>query len=89
MIGMAVGQVLLVLAFSWIARSASPLAEDYRAKIEMPLWFAILPALTAVGIAVHLWFFRHVDRACPWVSLGWLILAGNIGAFMLMMLIIS
>lgn len=86
MIAMAVGQVFLAVAFSWIARTPAPKTwEDYRTKVEMPLWFAILPAVTALGVGVHVWLSRHVDRACPWVSLGWMILAVNIVALMLFM----
>ena len=89
MIAMAVGQVLLALAFAWVASASSLKGDDYQTKVELPLWFAILPAATALGVSVHLWFFRHVDRACPWVGLGWLILGANIFAFMLFMLMIS
>lgn len=89
MTAMALGQVLLALAFAWFA-SASPLQpDDYRTKVEMPLWFAILPGVTALAVSIHLWFFRHVDRACPWVGLGWLILVANMFSFMVFMLMIS
>jgi hypothetical protein len=84
MIAMAIGQAFLAIVFSWIA-SASSLKnlDDYRTKVELPLWFAILPTVTALGVSVHLWLSRHVDRACPWVNLGWIILAVNIVALML------
>ncbi|HYX46018.1 MAG TPA: hypothetical protein VE820_04255 [Sphingomicrobium sp.] len=84
MIAMAIGQVLLAIAFSWLACASAPEHwENYRARVEMPLWFAILPTATALGVSVHLWFFRHVDGKCPWANLGWLVLAVNIVALML------
>jgi len=86
MIAMAVGQALLAIALSWIASSSSlNNLDDYRAKVELPLWFAILPAATALGVSIHLRFSQHVDRACPWVNLGWMILAVNIAALTLFM----
>lgn len=86
MIAIAVGEVLLTIAFSWVASTSSLKSwEDYRVKVELPLWFAILPATTTLGVSVHLWLARHVDRTCPWVSLGWIILAVNIVALMLFM----
>ena len=86
MIAMAVGQILLVVALSWIAAASSPKDwEDFRIKVELPLWFAILPTVTALGLSVHLRVSRHVDRTCPWAHLGWLLLAVNIVALMLFM----
>ncbi len=86
MIAMALGQVVLAILFSLFASASSPKNwEDYRTKVEMPLWFAILPALTAVGVSVHLWVSRHVDRGCPWASLGWILITVNIVALMLYM----
>lgn len=89
MIAMAVGQVLLAVSFACIASASLLKPGEYRTKVELPLWFAVLPAAIAIGVSLHLSFSRHVDRACPWVSLGWLVLAANIGAFMLFMLMIS
>lgn len=87
MIAMAVGQALLAIAFSWAASISSPRTlDDFHTTVELPLWFAILPAVIASGVTVHLWSSRHVDRACPWINLGWLILAVNILALMLFML---
>ena len=88
MIAMAIGQALLAIAFSWVASTSLPTSRDeFHATVELPLWFAILPAMIASGVSVHLWSSRHVDRACPWANLGWLILAVNIFALMLFMLI--
>lgn len=85
-VAMAVGQACLAILFSWIAsRSSLSELEDYRTKVELPLWFAILPALTTIVITIHVWTSRHVDRACPWISLGWIILTVNIVALMLFM----
>lgn len=86
MIAMALGQVGLAIALSWVA-SRYPLRdlEEYRSKVELPLWFTILPLLTAAGVSVHMLSSRHIDRACPWVALGWLILLANILALMLFM----
>ena len=86
MIGMALGQACLAIGLSWIA-SRYPVRDwaDYRAKVELPLWFAILPALTAAGVGVHMWLSRHKDRTCPWVGLGWIVLVANIIALMLFM----
>lgn len=87
MVAMAVGQALLTIAFSWVASTASPKSSDeFHTTVELPLWFAILPAVIASAVTVHLWSSRHVERACPWVNLGWLILAVNIFALMLFML---
>ena len=84
MIAIALGEVLLAGAFSWVASASLPKHfEGYRTKVELPLCFAVLPAVVALGVGVHLWLSRHVDRACPWVSLGWIILAVNIVALML------
>ena len=76
----------LAIALSWVA-SRYPLRdlEEYRSKVELPLWFTILPFLTAAGVSVHMLSSRHIDRACPWVALGWLILLANILALMLFM----
>ena len=86
MIGMALGQACLAIGLSWIA-SRYPVRDwaDYRAKVELPLWFAILPALTAAGVGAHMWLSRHKDRTCPWVGLGWIVLVANIIALMLFM----
>lgn len=86
MIAMAVGQVALVIALSWVASTSSLKDwEEYRAKVVFPLAFALLPAAMALAVSVHLRSTRHVDRTCPWVSLGWLILAVNIVALTLFM----
>lgn len=84
MIAMALGEMCLAVAFSWAARVTLPSHwADNRAKIELPLWFAVVPAMLAVGVSIHVWLARHVDRRCPWVNLGWLLLAVNIVALML------
>ena len=83
MIAMALGEVCLAVAFSWSASVSMPAWADYRTKVELPLWFAAVPAIMAVGVSIHVWLARHVDRRCPWVNLGWLLLAVNIVALML------
>lgn len=86
MIAVAVGQVFLVLAFSWVASRLLPKTSyDFHTKVELPLWFAILPAVAAFGVSAHLWLSRHVDRTCPWAALGWIMLAANVIALMLFM----
>ena len=86
MIAMTLGQVALAIALSWVA-SRYPFKdlEGYRSRVVLPLWFTILPLLTAAGVSVHLWSSRHIDRTCPWVGLGWIILVANILALMLFM----
>ena len=89
-IAMAVGQAFLAIGLSWVASTSSPkTAYDFHSKVELPLWFAVLPAVTAVGLGVHLKLSRHVDRACPWASLTWIILAANIVALTLFMQLIG
>ena len=86
MIAMAIGQALLAITFSGVASVFSANRfEDFHSKVELPLWFALLPVITALGVSVHLFFSRHVDRTCPWTNLGWLILAANIVALALFM----
>jgi hypothetical protein len=89
MIVMAIGQALLLISFAWIASASALRPGDYRTKVELPLWFAILPTAVAISVGIHMFFSRHVDRTCPWVSLGWLVLAANIGALMMYMLMTS
>ena len=89
-IGMAVGQVVLAIGLSWIASTSSAkTAYDLHTKVELPLWFAVLPAVTALGLSIHLWLSRHVDRACPWAGLSWIILAVNIVALTLFIQLIG
>lgn len=89
-IAMAVGQALLAIGLSWVASTSSPkTAYDFHMKVELPLWFAVLPAVTALGLSVHLRLSRHVDRACPWASLSWIILAVNIVALTVFMQLIG
>jgi hypothetical protein len=79
MIAMAVGQAAFALAMAWTASTSSlSNGEDYHSKVEVPLYFAVLPFAIALGLGAHLYFARHVDRGCPWVSLGWLLLGLNI-----------
>lgn len=86
MIAMAIGQTLLAISLSGVASVlSSNRFDDFHSKVELPLWFAVLPAVTALGVTVHLLLARHVDRTCPWANLGWLILAANIVALTLFM----
>lgn len=85
MIAMATGETFLALALSLAASMSSLKSWQIHGKVELPLWFAILPALTALGVSLHLRSARHIDRTCPWASLGWIILAANALALMLFM----
>lgn len=63
-IAMAVGQIFLAIALSWVASTSSPkTGYDLHTKVELPLWFAVLPAVTALGLSTHLWLSRHVSVA--------------------------
>jgi hypothetical protein len=89
MIGMALGQVFLAIALSWLASVFSSRWDADHTKVVMPLWFAIVPITIAVGVSVHVRLFRHRDQSCPWVSLGWFLLAVNIAALLLVILMRS
>lgn len=82
---MAVGEALLAIALSFAASVSGLKDWQLHNKVELPLWFAILPALTAAGVSIHLWSSKHVDRTCPWANFGWIILAANILALILFM----
>jgi hypothetical protein len=76
---MALGQAILALALSFSASLATVRSwEDARWRIQLPLWFAIVPLLAGLGLILHVRLCRHVDRECPWVGLAWILLGLNL-----------
>ena len=85
-IGAAVGEVMLPVALSSVAGlSVLSGSEEHHLRVHAPLFFAIVPLLAGIALIVHLGCCRHVDRACPWIGLGWLLLGLNILALALFM----
>jgi hypothetical protein len=78
---MAFGQAALAFGLSWVASLTNPRSWNW--FVELPLYFAVGPSLVGLGLILHVRFCRHVDKACPWIAVAWIVLVLNLAALVL------